>query len=113
MVLLGSFFFLSSFLPAHVLDEFHVLLTLSDLIVTGKRLGHLLGLRQSFRYAAMHKSTFKRFRRMEQVNIYLPLGPKGKLLTPILRKPQKMPQHYHNLQDPFSHHLVILNLVML
>lgn len=47
------------------------------------------------RYVVMHRSTFWRFKRMGQVNIYLRLGRKGKLLTLTLRKPQKLVSIVH------------------
>lgn len=47
------------------------------------------------RYVVMHRSTFWRFKRMGQVNIYLRLGRKGKLLTLTLRKPQKLVRMVH------------------
>lgn len=42
------------------------------------------------RYAVMLRSTFWKCRRVAQMNTYLPLDQKGRLLIHILKKPQKM-----------------------
>ncbi|CAN1158662.1 Protein REVEILLE 6 [Linum perenne] len=62
----------------------------SFLIVIGRRLKHLLDPRLLFRYAVMPRSISSKFRKVEQVNICLLPGLKGKLLIHILRRPQKV-----------------------
>ncbi|KAL6533231.1 hypothetical protein OROMI_027343 [Orobanche minor] len=59
-------------------------------IVTGRRLKHLLVQRLLFRYVAMHRSIFSKFKKMEPMNIYLHLVQKGKLLIRIRRKLPKL-----------------------
>lgn len=82
------------------------------LTVTGKRLKPLLGQRQSSRYAVMLRSTFWKCRRVAQMNTYLPLDQKGRLLIHILKKRQKMLRFQHKPRGLFMLRLHCLNLDM-